>query len=59
MKIALLIAGIVAIWIAFISFQILNTLPKPRSPAVVTPHCFDLNLRMFPPCTDVDRYEYA
>jgi len=33
---------------------------KPPPPVVhIIPHCFSLDVRMFLPCTDVDRYEYA
>jgi len=65
MKIALLVAGVIAIWIGFISLQILNTLPRPRAPAVVVPYCVSETLRfsnggsVYVPCSEVDRYEYA
>ncbi|EKS37745.1 hypothetical protein HMPREF9696_01695 [Afipia clevelandensis ATCC 49720] len=65
MKVALLIAGVIVIWIGFVCLQILNTLPKPRAPAVVVPYCVSETLRfrdggaVYQPCTDVDRYEYT
>lgn len=65
MKIALLIAAIIAIWIGIISLQILNTLPQPRPPQVVIPYCVSETLRftdggaVYLPCTEVDRYEYT
>lgn len=65
MKITLLIAGILAIWIGLVSLQIISSLPKPRSPAVVIPYCVSETLRfrdggsVYVPCAEVDRYEYT
>lgn len=65
MKITILIASLLAIWIAFIALQIMNTLPKPHPPAVVIPYCVSETLRfrdggsVYVPCSDVDRYEYT
>ena len=65
MKIALLIAAIIAIWIVFISLQIVNSLPRPRPAAVVVPYCISETLRfadggeVYVPCAEVDRYEYT
>ncbi len=65
MKIAFLIAGILAIWIGLLSLQIFNSLPRPRPSAVVVPYCVSETLRfrdggaVYLPCSEVDRYEYA
>lgn len=65
MKTALLIAGVIVIWIGFVCLQIVNTLPKSRPPAVVVPYCASETLRfrdggaVYVPCSEVDRYENA